>query len=115
MMMRFRHHFLVKDLILSLLWNKDKIKIQLFFCFFKKFSPSLKIDRGRNSVLILAIGINGKLKMASLDKSRDAIGEVGNDSGLTCTGSIELRLCENNVRNNVKSKKISAETRKVTN
>jgi hypothetical protein len=32
--------------------------------------------------------------MASLDKSRDAEGEVGNDSGLACTGSIELRLCE---------------------
>lgn len=46
--------------------------------------------------------------MASLDKSRDAIGEVGNDSGLTCTGSIELRLCE-------KNNEISNETRKVTN
>lgn len=32
--------------------------------------------------------------MVSLDKSRDAMGEVGNDSCLACTGSIELRLCK---------------------
>lgn len=61
--------------------------------------------------------------MVSLDKSRDAMGEVGNDSCLACTGSIELRLCK--IRNeeeregrqlkiNVR-KRINSTTREVTN
>lgn len=45
--------------------------------------------RGCISVLILIIGINGKFKMASLDSSRDARGDVGNESGFELNISIE--------------------------
>lgn len=61
--------------------------------------------------------------MVSLDKSRDAMGEVGNDSCLACTGSIELRLCK--IRNEEEregrqlkinvQKRINSTTREVTN
>lgn len=55
-------------------------------------SPSFNFVRGCISVLILIIGINGKFKMASLDSSRDARGDVGNESGFELNISID-RLC----------------------